>query len=178
WVRGRVLGATLVGIAFVLPSFVMVLGLSVLYLRYGGLSWMQGVFYGVGAAVIAIIARSAWKLVRLTLRTDRLLWLLFGVGAVITAWTESEIVWVFLASGFVAMFVKAPPKRGGAAALAIGTWPAWLLSGLHGPATATTLWNIARYFTEAGTFVFGSGLAIVPFLYGGVLGRYHWLDAR
>src|SRR5262249_36585313 len=54
----------------------------------------------------------------------------------------------------------------------------WLLSGLHGPATATTLWNIARYFTEAGTFVFGSGLAIVPFLYGGVVGRYHWLDER
>jgi chromate transporter len=178
WVRGRVLGATLVGVAFVLPSYLMVLGLSLLYVRYGGLSWMQGVFYGVGAAVIAIIARSAWKLVRLTLRRDRLLWGLFVVSALVTAWTESEIVWVFLASGVIAMFVKAPPKRGAAAMLALGPWPAWLVTGLHGPATATTLWNIARYFTEAGTFVFGSGLAIVPFLYGGVVGRYHWLDER
>jgi chromate transporter len=178
WVRGRVLGATLVGIAFVLPSFVMVLGLSLLYLRYGGLSWMQGVFYGVGAAVIAIIARSAWKLVRLTLRRDRLLWFLFVVSALVTAWTESEIVWVFLASGVVALLVKAPPRRGTALALALGPWPAWLVSGLHGPAATGTLWNIARYFTEAGTFVFGSGLAIVPFLYGGVVGRYHWLDER
>jgi chromate transporter len=178
WVRGRVLGATLVGVAFVLPSYLMVLGLSLLYVRYGGLSWMQGVFYGVGAAVIAIIARSAWKLVRLTLRRDRLLWGLFVVSALVTAWTESEIVWVFLASGVIAMFVKAPPKRGAAAMLALGPWPAWLVTGLHGPATTTTLWNIARYFTEAGTFVFGSGLAIVPFLYGGVVGRYHWLDER
>jgi chromate transporter len=178
WVRGRVLGATLVGVVFVLPSFLMVVGLSLLYLRFGGLPWMQGVFYGVGAAVIAIIARSAWKLVRLTLRRDRLLWGLFVVSALVTAWTESEIVWVFLASGLVAMFVKAPPKRGSAAMLALGPLPAWLVSGLHGPATATTLWNIARYFTEAGTFVFGSGLAIVPFLYGGVVGRYHWLDER
>jgi chromate transporter len=99
WVRGRVLGATLVGIAFVLPSFVMVLALSALYLAFGGLPWMRGVFYGVGAAVIAIIARSAYKLVKLTLGKDPLLWGLFAVSAIVTAWTESEVVWLFLGSG-------------------------------------------------------------------------------
>src|SRR5881275_3439675 len=51
WVRAGVPGATLVSVAFILPSFLMVLALSALYLRYGGLAWMQGVFYGVGAAV-------------------------------------------------------------------------------------------------------------------------------
>src|SRR3954466_10286524 len=56
WVRARVLGATLVAFAFVIPSFVMVLALSVAYVELGGLAWMQSVFYGVGAAVIAIIA--------------------------------------------------------------------------------------------------------------------------
>src|SRR5262249_32343955 len=89
WVRGRVLGATLVAFAFVLPSFVMVLALSALYLRFGGLAWMQGAFYGIGAAVIAIIARSAWKLVKMTLAKDSLLWGIFLVAAFITAWTES-----------------------------------------------------------------------------------------
>ena len=59
WVRAGVLGATLVAAAFILPSFLMVLALSALYVRFGGLPWMQGVFYGIGAAVIAIIARSA-----------------------------------------------------------------------------------------------------------------------
>src|SRR4051812_48289632 len=89
WVRAGVLGATLVSVAFILPSFLMVLALAALYLRFGGLPWMQSVFYGVGAAVIAIIVRSAYKLVRLTLGKDWLLWLLFAVSAVVTAWTES-----------------------------------------------------------------------------------------
>src|SRR3954463_10051032 len=45
WVRARVLGASLVSLAFVAPSFLMVLGVSALYVAYGGLPWMQGVFY-------------------------------------------------------------------------------------------------------------------------------------
>jgi chromate transporter len=99
WVKGGVLGATAVAAAFILPSFLMVLVLSDLYVRFGGLPWMQSVFYGVGAAVIAIIARSALKLVKLTLARDRLLWVLFAASALATAWTESEIIWLFLGSG-------------------------------------------------------------------------------
>src|SRR5438093_9495441 len=167
WVRGGATGATLVGAAFVLPSFVMVLAISALYLRYGGLAWMQGAFYGIGAAVIAIIVRSAVKLVRMTLGRDWLLWSLFAVTASVTAWTESEIVWVFLLSGVVALLVKAPPRLGRAAiASGLAPLPAWLVSGLHGPATLGTLATIGLYFAEAGAFVFGSGLAIVPCLYG------------
>src|SRR5438552_15981390 len=105
WVRAGVLGATLVALAFVLPSFVMVLALSAFYLRFGGLAWMQGAFYGIGAAVIAIIARSAWKLVRMTLAREWLLWGIFAVAAFITAWTESEVVWVFIGGGMVALLV-------------------------------------------------------------------------
>ena len=59
-----VLGATLVGLAFVLPSFLMVLALSMLYVAFGGLWWMQAVFYGVSAAVIGIIALASYKLGR------------------------------------------------------------------------------------------------------------------
>src|SRR5215831_8352241 len=111
WVRGGVTGATLVGIAFVLPSFVMVLAISAFYLRYGGLAWMQGAFYGIGAAVIAIIARSAYKLVRMTLAGDRLLWALFAVSALVTASTGSELVWVFVLCGVVALTVKMTERR-------------------------------------------------------------------
>src|SRR5947209_16163963 len=64
YVHYRVLGATLVGIAFVLPSFLMVVALGWAYSIYGGLSWMQAVFYGVGASVIGIIANSSYKLDR------------------------------------------------------------------------------------------------------------------
>src|SRR5215210_7285043 len=66
WVRFGVRGATLVALAFVVPSFIMVVALACLYLRFGGLSWMQGAFYGIGAGLIAIIARSAYKLTQTT----------------------------------------------------------------------------------------------------------------
>ncbi len=177
WVRAGNLGATLVSAAFILPSFLMVLALSAVYVRFGGLPWMQGVFYGIGAAVIAIIGRSAYKLVRMTLAKDWLLWALFGLSAVVTAWTESEVVWLFVLSGVVALVVKTRPQLGGRATALVFA-PTWLIAGLAGPADVGTLWKIALYFAEAGAFVFGSGLAIVPFLYGGVVGQFHWLTER
>jgi chromate transporter len=112
WVRAGVPGATLVSAAFILPSLLMVLALSALYVRFGGLSWMQGAFYGIGAAVIAIVARSAVKLMRSTVGKDRLLQLLFVVSAVVTAVTETEIVWLFVLSGGLALLVKAWARRG------------------------------------------------------------------
>src|SRR5262245_20847387 len=66
YVDYRIIGATLVGLAFVVPSFIMVVALGWAYASYGGLPWMQSVFYGVGAAVIGIIAHSAYKLTRRT----------------------------------------------------------------------------------------------------------------
>ncbi len=179
WVRGGALGATLTGVVFILPSFVMVMALAAVYLRFGGLPWMQGAFYGIGAAVIAIIARSAYKLVRLVLARDWLLWAIFVLNAVLTAWTESEVLWVFLLAGLAALLVRAPPRiKPKPVALALPPGLAWLVTGLHGPADAGTLGTLLWYFTEAGAFVFGSGLAVVPFLYGGVVQRFHWLDDR
>jgi chromate transporter len=177
WIRAGTLGATLVSAAFVLPSFLMVLALSAVYVRFGGLPWMQGVFYGIGAAVIAIIARSAYKLVRMTLGKDILLWVLFAVSAIVTAGTERELIWIFLVSGVVALVAKTRPQLGAHAA-ALAVVPSWLVTGLSGPAPAGVLWKITLYFAEAGAFVFGSGLAIVPFLYGGVVGQFHWLTER
>jgi chromate transporter len=177
WVRARIFGATLVSLAFILPSFVMVLGLSVLYVHFGGLPWMQGLFYGIGAAVIAIIARSAVKLTRMTMGKDWLLWGLFAVNGFITAWTESEVVWLFALSGIVALLLRGPRRVRPTTSIALLS-PSWLLSGLHGAASWGTIAKLGLYFAEAGAFVFGSGLAIVPFLRGGVVDRLHWLTDR
>jgi chromate transporter len=175
WLDYGVLGGTLIAIAFVLPSFLMVFVLSAFYLAYGGLTWMQGAFYGIGAAVIAIIARSTYKLAKSTLGKDPLLWTLFLVSALLTGWTEREIVWLFVLCGALALVAKARLPR--TAALAVVPWP-WLLTGLHGPASTSTLWRIATCFAEAGAFVFGSGLAIVPFLHGAVVNQLQWLTER
>jgi chromate transporter len=179
WVRGGTLGATLAGTVFVLPSFLMVLALAALYLHYGRLTWIQGLFYGVGAAVIAIIAQSAYKLVRATVGKDGFLWIVFSALAVTTAWTESEIVWLFVLCGIVAIFIKAPPRLRPARATPawlLGT--GWLFTGVRGVATPGAMWTLSAFFMKAGAFVFGSGLAIVPFLYGGVVGQFHWLTER
>src|SRR5258707_6628363 len=111
YIRAGIPGATAVGVAFVLPSFLMVLGLSAAYVHFGSLPWMRGMFYGIGAAVIGIIARSAFKLTKLTLGKDKLLWCIFAVLAVSTAWTSREIIWLFLLGGVVAVAVKALPTR-------------------------------------------------------------------
>src|SRR5690348_1281406 len=109
WLRAGVIGATLVGAAFVLSSFLMAIAVAALYVHFGSLSWIQGMFYGIGAAVIAIIVRSAIKLVRTTVGKDWLLWTIFAVLAITTAWTKSEIIWLFILCGFLAMAIKAPP---------------------------------------------------------------------
>jgi chromate transporter len=184
YVHYRIAGATLVGVAFVLPSFFMVVALGALYTAYGGLTWMQAVFYGVGAAVIGIIAMSAYKLTTKSVGKDRLLWAIYLVAAAVTVLTESESVWIFLIAGVLVWLVRAPPKRFGK----IGGTPLVAAAPLADHASmacsigSTIDWpvlaQIGIFFAEAGAFVFGSGLAIVPFLYGGVVSNHQWLNER
>ncbi len=180
WVRGGIVGATLVGVAFIAPSFLMVLALSAAYVRFGGLAWMRGAFYGVGAAVIALIAHSAWKLARKTVGRDGLLWAVALANAVVTAWTETELVWVILLSGLVVLAWRARPRPGvpGREIAAVVAGPAWLVTGVHGRAPGHLLATITAYFAKAGAVVFGSGLAIVPYLHGGVVQELGWLSER
>jgi chromate transporter len=182
FIHSRVWGATIVGLAFILPSYLMTVAIGMLYVRYGGLSWMQAVFYGVGATVVAIIVRTAWKL-NLTINgRNRLLWAIGAVSAALTVITESEAALVFLAAGVLVLLVEAPPAwvrrvRGAPTSLWVVA-PLWLYQGLGEPAASATIWNLLAFFTKAGAFVFGSGLAIVPFLYGGVVQEYHWLNDK
>ncbi len=178
WVQAGGVGATLVALAFVGPLFLMVLVLSGLYVRFGGLPWMQGLFYGIGAAVIAIIARSALKLVRMTLGRDRLLWALFAASALVTAWTETEIVWLFLLCGVVSLVARARHEVPARPALVLAPPIPTLIPNLVGSTAAAVPWKLLAYFAGASLFVFGSGLAIVPFLYGGVVREFHWLTER
>jgi chromate transporter len=182
FVHYRLLGATVVGLAFVLPSFIMVVLLGLVYKLYGGLSWIQAVFYGVGAAVIGLIMVSSYKLTvksigRFNLesfRTNRMLWLFFLLALSLTFITQQEPVLLFITTGFLNMIAKAPPKWWNTKALSsilLLQVPFWSYEN-------TTLLKIAFFFAQAGTFVFGSGLAIVPFLHLGVVTENHWLTEQ
>jgi chromate transporter len=177
YVHYGVLGATLTGVAFVLPSFLMVVALGWAYSLYGGLDWMLAVFYGVGAAVIGIITMSAYKLTRKTVGRDWLLWGIYLASAACTVITESESVFLFLGAGIIVWLVKAPPRWIKAARTNLVAVFGMSLPGIPS-AEPETLWQILLFFTKAGAFVFGSGLAIVPFLYSGVVKEYQWLNER
>jgi chromate transporter len=170
--RGGTLGASLVALSFIAPSLVMVLALSFFYVKFGGLPWMQAAFYGVGAAVVAIIARSAIKLIKTAIGKDKLLWTIFLVLLAATAITEREIVWLFLAGGLVSLIIKARPK------LSPTLSSFALLTGGSVSASTSLFLQILLFFTKASLFVFGSGLAIVPFLHGGIVLERHWLTEQ
>jgi chromate transporter len=183
--QGGMWGATLVGLAFIVPSFVMVLALSWLYVTFGGLPWMQALFYGIGAVVIAIIAVAAYRLARGTNKRDPVLWGIFGFMLVATVWAQTELAALFILAGLLVMIQRAwPGLRGGlllivAGALGIlGIWglETFLLGAETTMGHESILAQILLFFSKAGAFVFGSGLAIVPFLQQGVVHDLGWLS--
>ncbi len=180
FVHYRYIGATLAGLAFVLPSFLMVVLLGIFYKMFNGLSWVLSVFYGVGAAVIGIIAMSSYKLTTKSIgkfnlesfKSKWLLWLFYLTTLIITFISQTEVLVLFLAAGIIYMFYKAPPSLSKTSVMksfllftGIGFWDY----------DSKTLGQIALFFTKAGAFVFGSGLAIIPFLHGAVT-DYHWIN--
>lgn len=178
-----ILGASLTGLAFVLPSFFMVLVIGIAYKEYGGLSWMQAIFYGVSAAVIGIISLSAYKLSTKSIGAfnkksfleNGFLWLLYLVGFLMTVITQREDVLIFLGAGFLYMFIKSPPdwnKKNITKSIFL------FMPTIIWSTDNKTLWNIGWFFAKAGAFVFGSGLAIVPFLHGGVVKEFGWLTEK
>ena len=177
YVHYGVWGATLAGVAFVLPSFVMVVALGWAYQAYGGIGWMQAVFYGVGACVIGIITYSAYKLTRRTIGTSQLLWPIWLASALCTVVTETEYIAFFLLAGVLVWWARrspGPPRMPSASAACL--LPLATVLGFEVSQESQTKWDIVLFFTKAGAFVFGSGLAIVPFLYSGVVHEYGWLD--
>jgi chromate transporter len=170
FVRAGFLGATIIGTVFILPSFLMVLAIGKAYVTLGGTRLIAALFYGIGAAVIAIIARSAMKLVKTSIKKDKLLWIVFLALGISTALSEKEIVWLFLGGGLVVMIARSD----------FSTWrqrftASFLPTLAFGLPAFGTMSALFLFFLKSSLFVFGSGLAIVPFLHGGVVQGHHWL---
>jgi chromate transporter len=180
FVHYRLLGATLCGLAFVLPSFMMVVLVGIAYKMFGGLPWMQAIFYGVGAAVVGIITISSYKLTEKSISKFNIksiiekwmLWVFFILALLITIITQQEQILIFVAAGLLYMIIKAPPKWIQKSPV---TNSIFLLDTGFWQYDYGTLGKIALFFAKAGAFVFGSGLAIVPFLHSGVVIENHWL---
>jgi chromate transporter len=174
YVHYRILGATLVGLAFVLPSFIMVLALGYFYVRFNGFPMIEAVFYGVGASIIGIIMLSSYKLTKKSIGKDWTLWLIFIVLAVTTFLTEQENIWLILSGGVLVYFIRMKLVS----QLQTFSFLAPLLLQVSALPNHSKSSELFLFFLKAGAFVFGSGLAIVPFLYGGVVKEYGWLNEQ
>ena len=177
YVRRGFFGAVAAAIPFILPPFIIVTIVAALYVAFAGTVAIQALFYGIGPAVIAIILRSALKLLRITVKDDRRLWVIFAGVAVLTFFVRSEVAAVFVIAGLIGVALYAPPRWLRRASIA----PALVVPALVGAAQTTdpnVLLQLGVFFFKAGAFTFGSGLAIVPFLQQGVVRDFGWLNER
>jgi chromate transporter len=169
-------GALSIALAFIAPSFIVVLTVAFFYVRFRGLDWVQGLFYGIAPGVMAIIAIAAVKLARLTNGRDLRLWVISLVIMLVTAVTGTEVALLFVAAGALMILWDAPPRplRRNRSVAVVPLAHGLLL----GAGSAGTLAALAVFFLKSGAFIFGSGLAIVPFLREGVVHQHHWLNDR
>jgi chromate transporter len=173
--RGAV-GALLVALPFVIPPFLIVTAIAALYAHYQGLSQVQSVFFGVGPAVIAIIAIASYKLARSTNKHDPLLWTIALIICATTVISGSEIVWLFVAAGiFGALYYGGGIPRLRGAAVGLLPLPLASVKGFVWLSAAGSLGTMGIFFAKASALTFGSGLAVVPFLHQGLVTEHHWL---
>ncbi len=173
------LGALLVALPFVVPPFLIVTAVAVLYAHYQGLSQVQSIFFGVGPAVMAIIAIAAYKLARSTNKRDPVLWLVAAIVCVATVISGAEIVWLFIGAGlFGALYYGGGLPRLRPEAPGVVPLPLASVKGFAWLGAGASLGTMAAFFAKASAFTFGSGLAVVPFLHQGLVTDHHWLTER
>src|SRR5712691_1561302 len=169
WLRCGFWGAWVGGWCFILPNFVIVAALGALYVYFGDLKPVTGIFYGVSPAVIALILHSCYRLAKLGME-DWVQWVIAAICLAVTVILQAEVAILFIGAGIIGILYYGNLfKRTPAVLPAIAVVPV---------ATGTTLGKLLLFFLKAGSLTFGSGLVIVPFLEQGLVQQYGWLDER
>ncbi len=99
WLMHRTWGGIVAGGLFVLPSLFILIALSWIYVAFGQVSWVAGLFYGIKPAVAAIVLQAVWRIGSRTLRSPRqvpLLWTISILSFVAIAWLKIPFPWVVL----------------------------------------------------------------------------------
>jgi chromate transporter len=173
WFHARIFGATAILIAFTLPAFLMIILLAMAYTNATNLIWLQSAFYGVSASVIAIVIRHTFNMSKMIIERDHWLWIVFVLNIFITYVMTMNIFWFFILSGVVVWILKKPPHFLNSSVV----MPSFYLT-LKSLSHHQILLKLLLYFAWAGTVVFGSGYAIIPFIHEGVVQHFHWLTER
>jgi chromate transporter len=172
-IRGGKLGALAAGLGFMLPGFVLMLALSVLYVEADLASHFEDIFYGVTAAVGALVARALVRLSR-NFVTDVPLAVLAVAAFALTVFASAGFVVVLLGAGVAyELWTNAGRWRGRTHSVAVAP-VAWAVVAVG----AIGLSLHAEIFVEglkAGLLTFGGAYTVIPFLETSAVDTHHWL---
>jgi chromate transporter len=171
--RGGKLGGFLAGLGFMLPGFILMLGLSILYVEANLATHLEELFYGLTAAVGALVARA---LVRLggSFITDVPLALLAVAGFALTLFASASFVLVLLGAGIV-YELWTNGRRWMPRAHSIAPALPALVVVLAGAVTLSLTAEIFFEGLKAGLLTFGGAYTVIPFLHDGAVSGHHWL---
>jgi chromate transporter len=170
--RGGKLGGFLAGLGFMLPGFLLMLGLSILYVEANLATHLDQLFYGLKAAVGALVARALVRLAR-SFITDVPLALLAVAGFALTQFASASFVLVLLGAGLAyELWTNGERWIGRASSISPAAMSLFVVLG------AVTISLSAQIFLEglkAGLLTFGGAYTVIPFLQQGAVEHHHWL---
>jgi chromate transporter len=171
--RGGKLGGFLAGLGFMLPGFLLMLGLSILYVEADVAGHLDEVFYGLKAAVGAIVARALVRLTR-NFITDVPLAVVAIAGFAFTLFADATFVLVLLGAGLVyELWTNARSWIGKTHSLSLGV-PAVLVF-VAGAITVSLTAEIFWEGLKAGLVTFGGAFTVIPYLNDAAVEGKHWL---
>jgi chromate transporter len=174
--RGGKLGGLLAGVGFMLPGFVLMLGLSILYVEVNFASHLHALFYGLTAAVGGLVARALVRLSGIFI-TDLPLALLALSGFALTLIASASFVLVLLGAGLVyELWKNASHWTRHANSLVLS--PVVLLLAVAGTVTLSLSAQIFFEGLKAGFLTFGGAYTVVPFLRDVAVSNHHWLTGH
>lgn len=174
--RGGKLGGFLAGLGFMLPGFLLMLGLSALYVETNLASDLHALFYGLSAAVGALVARAVVRLGGSFL-TDAPLVLIAIAGFALTLFAGANFVLVLLGAGIAyELWRNARTWVGRAGSLTVG--PLGIVLVAIGAISFSLGLSIFWEGLKAGLLTFGGAYTVVPFLHGSAVDGHHWLTDK
>lgn len=188
WRMHGVKGGLVAGLLFVVPGAFVVLALSMLYGTFGNLPWIAAIFFGVKAAVLAIVIEALLRVARRALKGN-VDWLIAGLAFLALYCFGIPFPLVIIAAGLVGFMrsnkanTSLPTARPSFSSLfsTVATWaaiwlvPLGLLALLLGPHHVLT--TIGVFFSELAVVTFGGAYAVLSYMAQSAVENHGWLKA-
>lgn len=194
WLLHGTRGGLVAGSLFVLPGFVSILALSFLYVTYGDLAFVEGLFFGIQSAVLALVAEALLRVGRRAL-LERIHVVLattafFGIYAL-----GIPFPWIVVGAGILGATLAVPPPGAtpapgtetspspgvAHAARVLAVWlplwlgPVFLLVATRGRDDVFS--QIAVFFSQTAVVTFGGAYAVLAYVAQRAVEGYGWLTA-